>query len=714
MDPTVEPPGSHAPIPGAVVVDLLAADVGGTFTDVIVAFSDGSMAAAKLPSTAPRFEEAILGAAAELAGGMRMERLAHGTTVATNALLERRGARTALVTTAGFRDVLELARLRRPALFDLHFVKPPPLVPRDRRFEVTERTAADGSVLVEASRQDVMSLATKLTALDVDAVAICLLNSYVNPHNEALVRDWLVESLEETGRKVFVTASSDIQREIREFERTSTTVINAYVAPAVSRYLDRLGREVLARHGTRVVQIMQSNGALITSELASRFPCRLVESGPAAGVLAAAAQVDDLNGGNAIAFDMGGTTAKAALIERGRPFETVQLEVGSSMNRDGASMSGSGYVIRAPSLDISEVGAGGGSIVWLDRTGAPRVGPRSAGSDPGPASYGRGGREPTVTDANLVLGFLGGSGMAGGRVPLRADLAEGAIRERIAEPLGVDVTHAAWGIHLLANVGIEAALRAVSVERGRTPADYVLVAYGGAGPMHAGTLAETFDMAEVLIPPRAGLLCAHGLALAGIRQDAVIAYPMGNGIDASTLGSLTDELAEWLRGELGSEADGASLGLEWRLAMRYAGQPSELLVPFDPEADMAGGVASIVSERFVVEHRRTYGYADAHAPMEIVSVRASATRRAGNELPIDGSGWSGAPVAAPSERIARPAYFGPEHGWLDTPVVEDRRSVRGEAGPLIVEEYDATVVVPPGWRANCDERARLRLTREGA
>lgn len=710
----MQPSGSPAipsPADPAAIVDLLAADVGGTFTDVIATLSDGTTDARKLPSTPLAYEEAILDAAIDMCGEARIRRLAHGTTVATNVLLEGRGAKTALITTAGFGDVLELARLRRPSLFDIRFVKPPPLVPRHLRFEIVERTAADGSLLVEASPAEVMELAARMMELDVDAVAICLLNSYANPHNENLVRDWLVQGLDAGDRPMIVSASSDIQREIREYERTSTAVINAYVAPAVSRYLNRLGRSVASRHGTETVQIMQSNGSLMSSDLAARFPCRLIESGPAAGVLAAAAEVDDLNGGNAIAFDMGGTTAKAALVEGGKPFEAVQLEVGSAMNHDGVSVSGSGYVIRAPSLDISEVGAGGGSIVWLDRTGAPRVGPRSAGADPGPACYARGGSEPTVTDANLVLGFLGASGIAGGKVPLRVDLAEKAIAERVAQPLDLDLVEAAWGIHVLANVGMEVALRSVSVERGRSPADYVLVAYGGAGPMHAATMAMAFGMSAVLVPPRAGLLCAHGLTLAGIRRDAVIAYPPASPIDADVLRALSDELATSLAAEVGKDAGMGTGELSWRLAMRYTGQPTELIVEFEPEVDLRGDVLSVLSRRFGAEHLRTYGYSDAHAPLQIVSVRAVATRQADAHASVGAKAPRRSQVL-PGGESQRQVFFGPEAGWATTPVIGDRTTVRQLPGPVIIEEADATIVVPPGWRADCDNRSRLHLMRE--
>lgn len=684
-------------------VDVIAADVGGTFTDVVVEFEDGTVGSVKLPSTSPDYERAILEAAASLVGGdAPVKRLAHGTTVATNALLEGAGARTALITTKGFRDVLELARLRRPSLFDLRFVKPEPLVPRHLRLEIDERTSARGEVLVAPRAEEVDQLAAQLLAGEVESVAICFLNSYANPDSERMVAERLRAALGSVG--VSITVSSEIQREIREFERTSTAVINAYVAPAVGRYLDRLTAGVTARHAAALVQIIQSNASLTPSDLAARFPCRLIESGPAAGVLAAAAEVSDLNGGNAIAFDMGGTTAKAALIEAGRPFEALQLEVGSAMNRDGASMSGAGYVIRAPSLDISEVGAGGGSIVWLDVTGAPRVGPRSAGADPGPACYDRGGVEPTVTDANLVLGLLAPDRIAGGRVPVRPDLAAKALNERIAEPLGLDLTETAWGVHLLANTGMEAALRAVSVERGRTPRDYVLVAYGGAGPMHGATLAAAFDIRSVVIPAQAGLLCARGLTLAGIRQDAVRAYPSDVGFDDHVLAELVSELRHRLETRRHEVEEGE---WEWRLAMRYAGQPSELLIPFAPEENINGDMAAVIGDRFVAEHHRTYGYADAQTPIEIVSVRVAVTHAAGTRR------WHNSWSESPDERpvSSRAAYFGPDHGWCDTPIHHARSPLVGVVGPLIVEEADTTVVVPPGWSVNCDDRGRLHLNR---
>ena len=684
-------------------VDVIAADVGGTFTDVVVEFEDGTVGSVKLPSTPPDYERAILEAAASVvAGDVPVRRLAHGTTVATNALLEGAGARTALITTKGFRDVLELARLRRPSLFDLRFVKPEPLVPRHLRFEIDERTSARGEVLVVPGEEEVDRLAAQIVSAEVESVAICLLNSYANPDNERVIAERLRAALRPEG--VPITVSSDIQREIREFERTSTAVINAYVTPSVGRYLEGLTAGVTAQHDTSVVQIIQSNASLIPSEVAARFPCRLIESGPAAGVLAAAAEVSDLNGGNAIAFDMGGTTAKAALIEAGRPFEAVQLEVGSAMNRDGASMSGAGYVIRAPSLDISEVGAGGGSIVWLDATGAPRVGPRSAGADPGPACYDRGGSEPTVTDANLVLGFLAPDRIAGGRVAVRPDLAAKALDETIAGPLGLDVTEAAWGVHLLANTGMEAAVRAVSVERGRTPSDYLLVAYGGAGPMHAATLAAAFDIRSVMVPAQAGLLCARGLTLAGIRHDAVRAYPPGAGIDSQVLAGMVSELRHGLEARPDAVGEGE---WEWRLAMRYAGQPSELLIPFAPEENGKGDTAAAIGDRFVAEHHRTYGYADAQAPIEVVSVRAAVTHPAGT------SRWHHSWSESRDERpvSSRPAYFGTDHGWCETPIHHTRSSVAVAVGPLIVEEADTTVVVPPGWSVDCDDRGRLHLNR---
>lgn len=709
-----------------------SADIGGTFTDVVLRWSDGRGSVVKVPSTGSRLEGAILSAIEDAAARrglteVAVEQFAHGSTVATNALLEGNGARTALVTTAGFADVLELARLRRPSLFDIAFVKPEPLVPRDRRFEVDERVDAHGVVHAAVDPDRVAELARRMADDAVESVAVCLLNSHVEPRNERAVADELARTFAALGYNVPVTVSSEIQREIREFERTSTAVINAYVTPKVSGYLRRLEAIFAQRFSTSVVRIMQSNGSLIPAEVAAKFPCRLIESGPAAGVIAAARFMRGLGDGNGIAFDMGGTTAKASLIEGAEPVEAMQLEVGAAMNRDGAGMAGAGHLIRIPSIDISEVGAGGGSIVQLDATGAPRIGPESAGSNPGPACYGLGGDRPTVTDADVVLGMLNPSAIAGGRVPLSAERAFEVVRRDVAEPLGLSVAEAAWGIHQLANSGMEQVLRAVSVERGRDPAAYTLVAYGGAGPVHAALMAESLGMRRVMVPPRPGLLCAEGLTLASVRDDVVVSYPAAAGIDLDRM----RELVTIVQGEV--VAAEQRLGVHeakvrWRWSVRYAGQPSELLVDFDPVMDLVDHETLLhaVITRFAEEHARTYGFSDAHAPVEVVAVRAAVSshitvgevddfevvgdRAAGNAEEQRSAG-------AGDLHVDRDVYFGPDHGWVPTQVLTSRAQVgvgSSVQGPVIIEEADATVVVPPGWSMQRDTSDRLLLERGAA
>ena len=715
---------SSRPRPNIV---FASADIGGTFTDVVLRWSDGVGSLAKVLSTGERLEDAILSAIEDAAASRGLdevvvEQFAHGSTVATSALLEGTGARIGLVTTAGFADVLELARLRRPSLFDLDFIKAAPLVPRDRRREVVERVDAHGAVLVRPDPNEIAEVARRLAADGVEAVAVCLLNAHVEPANERAVADGLAAAFAEIGHPVPITVSSDIQREIREFERTSTAVINAYVTPKVSGYLRRLALTFEQQHATSVVRIMQSNGSLIPAEIAARFPCRLIESGPAAGVIAAARFMQGLGDGNGIAFDMGGTTAKASLIEAGQPTEALQLEVGGAMNRDGAGMTGAGHLIRVPSLDITEVGAGGGSIVQLDATGAPRIGPESSGSQPGPACYGLGGDRPTVTDADVVLGLLNPVAIAGGRVPLMAERAAEVVLRDIAEPLGLGLAEAAWGIHQLANAGMEQALRAVSIERGRDPAAYTLVAYGGAGPVHAALMAESLGMHRVMVPPRPGLLCAEGLALASVRDDIVFAFPVSAGIDLDQMRQVVAAVrVEAAAAELRLGVDGSQV--RWRWSVRHAGQRSELLIDFDPQVDLrdAETLWQAVTTRFAEEHARTYGFSDAHAPVEVVAVRAAVSSQIVvpevDTYSVVGVRDDDAAIRARAPDADRAAYFGPDHGWVDVRVIAGRDTIGpGEVvdGPAIVEEADVTVVVPPGWTMSRDDADRLLLEHEVA
>ena len=465
-------------------------DIGGTFTDIVVLRPDGRLDKLKVPSTPADYSQAIIdGVRAycdehDLAPADIAE-FVHATTVATNAILERKGARTALLTTEGFRDVLELRRIRIPLSYDLDWEKPVPLVERALRFEVKERLDATGNVLTALDPATLEPVLAQLKAADVQAVAVCFLHSYRNAAHESVVGDIVRRHLPQ----VLVSLSCEVLPEMLEFERTSTTVVNAYIAPLITHYLQALRAKLAAGNVRAPLLVMQSNGGLISAVSAMRRPVTIIESGPAAGVVAAARLARECGYPNVITFDMGGTTTKASIVERGEMLRAHEYEVGSAVSVSSRLVRGSGYLIRIPVIDVSEVGAGGGSISRLDSGGALRVGPRSAGAVPGPACYGQGNNEPTVTDANMVLGYLVADSLAGGSLKVDRGLALTAI-ETIAGPAGMTALDAAFGIHTVANSNMVRAIKSVSVERGRDPAEFVMMAFGGAGPIHAAGVAE--------------------------------------------------------------------------------------------------------------------------------------------------------------------------------------------------------------------------------
>ena len=497
----------------------IGADVGGTFTDVVVIDQQGNVAHRKVPSTPPDFERAVLDALQTLLPEISdrdstVSAVAHGTTVATNAVLEHRGARTALVTTAGFRDVLELRRIRAPQLYDLFFEKPEPLVPRYLRLELNERISADGRQLAVPDNAELHRIAEKLTSEGVESIAVCLLHSYAYPEHEQMVGRFLRDVLPD----VPVSLSCEVLRERREYERTATTVVNAYVRPVMHGYLENLHQGMHEQTIDAPLLIMQSAGGLTPEQDARRRPVYVLESGPAAGVLAASFLAGQSGIDNLITFDMGGTTAKASLIENGRANYSPQYEVGASLSAGNCLLGGAGELIRAPTIDIAEVGAGGGSLAFLDRAGGLRVGPQSAGAVPGPVCYGRGGRQATLTDANVALGYIRPGPLADGQVAIDEDQAWRVIHDQIAVPLGLSIEEAAEGIHRIANARTMRALRSVSTERGRDPREFVLLAFGGSGPVHAVGLAEELQSPTVMVPRLPGLFSALGLLFSGIEH----------------------------------------------------------------------------------------------------------------------------------------------------------------------------------------------------
>jgi 5-oxoprolinase (ATP-hydrolysing)/N-methylhydantoinase A len=647
----------------------------------------------------------VVAAAAGLLGddpGQPVSDVVHGTTVATNAVLERRGSRTALLTTRGFRDVLELRRVRMPHLYDPFWTKPDPLVERRLRLEVDERMAADGRILQALDEDGVRALASRLRAAQVEAVAVCLLHAHRWPAHEVRVGQILREELP----GVSVSLSSEVLREQQEYERTAATVVNAYVRPLMERYLDDL-REGLARAGVAApVSIMQSSGGVMSAVDAAARPVYALESGPAAGVVGAQGLAASLGLPNVIAFDMGGTTAKASLIEEGQVALSREYEVGASLSAGSRLLRGSGELIRIPSIDIAEVGAGGGSVAWIDPGGALRVGPLSAGADPGPACYGRGGEEPTVTDANLLLGYMPEGSLADGSVEASRGLAEAAVR-RVAEPLGLTVLEAARGIHRLANASMIRALRAVSSEKGRDPRDFALVAYGGSGPVHAAAIAEELGIDMVVVPPLAGLFSAAGLLFARQeRHDVRFGRFEGRKPDMAAMASVFAEMEAGLAGGAGEPP----VRIVRAADLRYGGQSWDIEVEFPDGPLDAEGVEALVA-RFEAEHERTYGVrGEPGAPVEIRALRVVAV---GRELPAVLRDPGSPPPA--STGAGREACLGPDGAALAAPV--SARDAIGEddrAGPLLVDEYDTTVVVPVGWSVRRDASGALVMRRAGA
>jgi N-methylhydantoinase A/oxoprolinase/acetone carboxylase beta subunit len=651
----------------------IGVDVGGTFTDVILQRADGRATIRKLLSTPPNYDAAVVEAVVGLGNASGVTAVVHGTTVATNAVLERRGAKTALVTTAGFRDVLELRRLRIPRMYDPFFRKPEPLVPRRLRLEVAERMAADGTVVRPLDPDEARAVAAQLREAGVESVAICLLHSYLYPEHEellgAIVRDELPDAA--------VSLSSEILREQREYERSATTVVNAYVRPLMGRYVADIRTGLDGAGVTAPLTIMQSSGGVMTADDAARRPVLALESGPAAGVVAALAMARRLGVENAITFDMGGTTAKASLIEQGAVSRGREYEAGGSLSAGSRLMRGAGELLRIPTIDIAEVGAGGGSIAWLDRAGGLQVGPRSAGAAPGPACYGRGGVDPTVTDANVHLGLMPAGPVADGQITISRELAAEALA-RVAEPLGLGIDELAAGIHEIANARMTRALRSVSSEKGRDPREFALIAYGGAGPVHAVGLADELGCSTVLIPALAGLFSSLGLLYARPEFHDVHTCL----IDARTVdGSALDAHYARLRSRLD--------GVEWirSAELRYGGQSWEIEVEVADPVDVAALI-----ERFEDEHERLYGVrGEAGAPIEIRALRLAAlgARQGVEQLSVaDGT---------PRGGTTRRTHLG------DAPL-RARASFgdSAERGPFLVDEYDTTVVVRAGWTARRD------------
>ncbi len=686
----------------------IGVDIGGTFTDIVLLGMDGSVATLKVSSTPEDYGLGIITGITEILDGagiapQNIDGVVHATTVATNTILEFKGARTALITTRGFRDVLEMRRLRIPELYNLQYEKPPPLVPRRLRYEVDERLGGGGQVWQELDEYTVREVAEKVRAAGVEALAICLLHSYANPAHEHRVEELVRDTL---GNGIFITCSADILPEIREYERASTTAVNAYIGPVVATYLGSLTSQLKDIGLDAPLQIMQSSGGVMAAEAAIEKPAYIVESGPAAGVIACARVAAKTGHDNVISLDMGGTTAKTAIIENGVPGRTAEYEIGAGINLSSRLVKGGGYPIKLPFIDVSEIGAGGGSIVSVDGEGRIDVGPRSAGAKPGPVCYDLGGSEPTLTDILVVLGYLNPRQLVGGSVKLNAAKAVTTIESRVAAPLKKSLLEAAHGIYMIAGATMTRAVKAVSTYRGRDPRDFTLFAFGGNGPVAAVEIARALQMRRVLVPPAPGVFSALGLLFSDTEyQFTKTLVAPADQVSAQAIEDAYRGLECEGAAVLSKERHGPGADEMRRYAdMRYAGQAYELTIP------VASGTPEIgrMIADFGAEHERTYGHRSDADPVELVAVKVVACSAARGPRSYDPAAVLG--LAGGIEQGTREAYFGPEHGSVETPVVA-RSAMAGRAveGPLIVEEYDATCIVPPGSRATLDELGNIDI-----
>lgn len=672
----------------------IGVDVGGTFTDfTLLDESSGEVHFYKTPSTPRDPSEAIENGLRGMLDGLgfapaNVSYLAHGTTVATNIVIERRGARTGLVTTKGFRDVLELGRQARPSIYDYRVEKPPVLIPRDRRVEVLERIGPAGEVLIELDEASLEVAVRKLAESGVESVAICFLHSYRRPEHEARAKA-VVEAILPAA---YITLSSEILPEFREFERMSTVAVNAFVGPKMGAYLERFRGRVRDVGIPVEPYTIHSNGGLMSADTVYANPVRTCVSGPAAGVVGAAEIGRTAGLPNLITFDVGGTSTDVSLIDDATPLFTSARLV-------------AGYPVKTPMLDIHVIGAGGGSIAMIDDAGSMKVGPRSAGAAPGPVAYGRGGTEPTITDANLCLGRLDADTLLGGRMKIDLEAARGVIRDAIATPLGLTLEEAAHGIIQIANANMSRAIRSVSVEKGYDMGDFALCAFGGAGPLHAAEVAVECGLPRILIPREPGTVCARGMLLTDLSSDYVRSYFADSTAEnwrhvLTLFDAMAADGAAWLDKE---DVPADARRFKRVLDARYRGQNFEVKV--DCDGIGPDGLAEL-EERFHAAHTKEYGYDIRHRAIQFVSARLQAigeVPKAPQAEVVGGNSLEGARAGS------RPVYFDAHHGWVDTPIYRRGDLPAGIefSGPAIINEMSATSLILPGQSVRVDRWGNL-------
>jgi N-methylhydantoinase A len=670
-------------------------DTGGTFTDVVLTdLGGGNYWFRKVPSNPADPAEAILRGLEEILieagiGGEQVDFVGLGTTLATNAVLEGKTGRVVMLTTSGFSDILELARQRRPHLYNLEIGKPRLPVRREDRIAVNERLDESGNIVVPLD-EAALNAALGSSPKNFDAFAVCFLHSYRNPAHERRAREIIRQRYPEA----LVCLSSDVSPEFREYERFATTTVNASLLAIMDSYLERFSDGVRQRGVARQPYVIQSNGGLISPATLRQVPINTFISGPAGGVVGAVNVARACGVSDIITMDIGGTSTDVCLVRGGKPANANQRNIG-------------GLPVRTASLDLHTIGAGGGSIAWVDAGGLPKVGPESAGAHPGPACYGRGGLRATLTDANMVLGRLNPVALLNGRMPVDAAAAEAAVARDVGTKLGVDLERAAAGILQIATVGITGAVRVISVERGEDPRDCALFAFGGGGPLHAAEVADAMEMRQVIVPPHPGLMSAIGLLAADIRSDFGLtcltdADPAGWASVELALAELDRRAAVWADTE---KLDPALLEFRRVLELRYLGQSSELSVPLD---NAVNTLARVVAA-FHAEHQRRFGYAMRERGIEIVTARLTA--RVGRPMPPPEIPAEIAQQAPSSRRV----WFAAK-GFVETPIYQRDAisSASRIAGPAVIEQMDTTTIVPPGWNATVDRMANLLLSREAS
>ncbi|MGC9345188.1 MAG: hydantoinase/oxoprolinase family protein [Candidatus Bathyarchaeales archaeon] len=691
----------------------ISIDIGGTFTDLVALNEEsGEILNIKVPSTPREPARAVIGTFKEFlrkTSDAEVSVVIHATTIATNALLGQLNLelpKTALITTKGFRDIIEIGRQRRHELYNLSIQKPRTLIPRRLRFGVEERIGPKGEILTPINKTQVKSLVQQLKGENIKSVAVALLFSYINPKHEREIGEMLKKSLP----KIYVSLSCEIAPEYREYERTSTAVVNAVLMPIVSSYLCDLQRKIRKLGVKAPLCVMQSDGGIATKSIVSKKPVSMVESGPAAGVIASAFYGKLLGIQNILSFDMGGTTAKAGAIKDATPEIVSEYEVAGKVH-SGRIVKGSGYPVRYPFIDLSECSAGGGTIAWVDEGKALQVGPISAGAEPGPACYGKGGKQPTVTDANVVLGRLNPKYMLGGKMKIHPKLSEKAILNEICEEIRLDLTEAAAGIIKITNSAMAKILRIVSVERGHDPRDFVLMCFGGAGPMHGCALAEELNIIKIIVPHNPGLFSANGLLAADFKNNLVKAVmKLIDEVDVKKVEAAFRKL-EFKGARLleKQHVPKANMHFIRQMDLRYFGQSYELTIP--TSTPFTEDVLRQTVESFHKKHTAIYGYAVKEEPVELVNVKLTAVglveKPKLKERPLHREKPSKEALMA-----KRKVFFEKYNDYINTPIYRREKLKAGNIinGSAVIEQYDTTTVVYPNWTASVDRFENIVLS----